>query len=358
VRARATPLLLKATVQPSVVARLSATASEPSRFTSLALEIGPDETVLRGVLTQQPRPMALADAKHLLGDDFGLVNTCAWSVVLVDRPLEAAFFEEAAQWSKREAKTYLETHTHDGTAVMEVLHSGRNFLAAINRHALHVDALRKQIDLRYERFHRIKHEVCRILSLADDARLDFAMDCGLDQRLVRLMSKLQLLLKQIAKLKSLRRGVYRTVAGMKKSWFGWLSTQKVRLARQFQAACVREDLTILAHEKKSSDYMGRTMNKMLNNGSKGQYLRANSSKLKWNGIPELTVPSYYSSVTDHRHAVVDKKQRRGEDFIARIDGARFHADLHGSLTIALYPLLRKKAVLSPGASMDLAALAA
>ena len=129
--------------------------------------------------------------------------------------------------------------------------------------------------------------------------------------------------------------------GIKRSWFGWLANQKAKLARDHHAAVVREDLTLVAKEKERPGYFGRTFNKMTNNGAKGQYLRIASAKLRWFGIPEVTVPSYYTSCTDVRHAVVDKRQRKTQDrFVARVDGRVMQADLHAALTIALYALLR------------------
>jgi len=59
--ARAAPLKLTATVRRDVVKRLMEPLADDVdvRFTSLALEIGPAETVVRGVLTQRPRPFGL-----------------------------------------------------------------------------------------------------------------------------------------------------------------------------------------------------------------------------------------------------------------------------------------------------------
>src|ERR1019366_1062489 len=100
----------------------------------------------------KPVPYSLAEATHILGDDFGFANTSAQAIVTIDRPLSIEFFEEASTWTKSKAKEYLETHTHDGEAVQEILHSGRNFLSAIKNHALHIDKLRREIDCLYNRF--------------------------------------------------------------------------------------------------------------------------------------------------------------------------------------------------------------
>jgi transposase len=120
-----------------------------------------------------------------------------------------------------------------------------------------------------------------------------------------------------------------------------LANRKVALAAKHKAVLIREHLTIMAKEKAKPGYFGRTFNKMMNNGSKGQHVRASSAKLKWSGIPEVTVPSYYTSSTDIRFGVVDKAQRKTQDrFKASTDGREMQADIHAACTIGLYALLR------------------
>jgi len=123
------------------------------------------------------------------------------------------------------------------------------------------------------------------------------------------------------------------------------------MCRAHKAAYVRENLSVVAKEKQTPDYKGRTFNRMLNNGAKGQFVRRVAAKLKWWGVPEVVVPSYYTSTTDVRHAVVDARQRSGELFKARTDDWRMHADLHAGLTLALWPLLRPRVQLAQAAQV-------
>ena len=44
------------------------------------------------------------------------------------------------------------------------------------------------------------------------------------------------------------------------------------MAVNYHAAIIRENLTVMAREKEAPDYQGRAFNKMINNGSKGQYI--------------------------------------------------------------------------------------
>jgi len=70
-----------------------------------------------------------------------------------------------------------------------------------------------------------------------------------------------------------------------------------------------------------------------------------AGKLAWMGIPHLTVPSFHTSTTDVRHGVVDKGQRRGDVFTARVDRVRMHADVHAAAVIGLWAFLVPKPTL-------------
>jgi transposase len=104
---------------------------------------------------------------------------------------------------------------------------------------------------------------------------------------------------------------------------------------------VREDLTILAVEKKDPLYKGRTFNKMMNNGSKGQYISRSDDKMRWHGVPSMKIPSYYTSVTDWETACVDKNQRKGKKFTTK-SGVVWDADVHAAEMIARWVFLRPK----------------
>ena len=215
----------------------------------------------------------------------------------------------------------------------------RHYLVGFGRRVLEIQ----------RHFHRIKHEVNRILGHPEDAPVDLTLEPGNNRRLADLLRRFAKLLEGASRLELLRRQIYRTVDGLRKSWFGWVTTQLVRICRAHHAAYVCESLSVVAKEKQTPDYKGRTFNRMLNNGAKGQFVRRASAKLKWWGVPEVVVPSYYTSTTDVRHAVVDAKQRSSEVFKARTDGWQMHADLHAGLTLALWPLLRPRAELAQAA---------
>ena len=54
-----------------------------------------------------------------------------------------------------------------------------------------------------------------------------------------MLAKMPMLLKQANYLKAIRRGVYRSVDGIKRSWFGWLANRKAKLALKYHAAVIR-----------------------------------------------------------------------------------------------------------------------
>jgi hypothetical protein len=110
---------------------------------------------------------------------------------------------------------------------------------------------------------------------------------------------------------------------------------------------IREDLDVVAPEKETPEYKGRTFAKMITSGAKGLFRRRASNKLRWNGISEHAIPSFFTSCTCPRHSRVDRQQRRGDIFLCPDCGGPEHADTHASdqallgryFTIACYLLL-------------------
>jgi hypothetical protein len=80
---------------------------------------------------------------------------------------------------------------------------------------------------------------------------------------------------------------------------------------------------------------------MLNNGARGLYEAIASAKLAWLGIPEVRIPSPYTSLADLLASSVSEPRRSGEKFVdAR--GKAWHADEHAGLAIAAWLLLRAR----------------
>ena len=190
--------------------------------------------------------------------------------------------------------------------------SGQNFLKSINRHCEYIGRLSSQIDFLYHKIQAIKVILANYFYLSDEDHLprqglatNDAFVKNLHQRFFRLLDK-------VGHLKTIRRHRYKTIQGIKKSWFGYLGNQEVALAKQYNAALIREDLTVMAVEKAKPEYKGRRFNKMINNGSKGLYLRQAGGKLLWNGIPELAMPTPYTSQACLHHSRLG--ERRGEVF--------------------------------------------
>jgi transposase len=80
---------------------------------------------------------------------------------------------------------------------------------------------------------------------------------------------------------------------------------------------------------------------MLNAGSKGQYQRRASAKMLWNGVPEIVVPSWYTSRTCPRHGhIAERHHRQGEHLHLPCCQRTVHADEHAADVIAGYPVLQ------------------
>ena len=327
----------------AVAARHQSKASQEAR--SLVLELGQDLFRPKAVLLRRPRAPELVGATVVLAEDFGMVNTSSMVVVRGPEGVTADRVDFArSEPGKRATRAFLETHVSgDEVEVLErVQLSGRAFMGRIAEHATRIDRLRAEIDLGYLRLGRLKGELNRITGAEPTAPVPKGPEevSGLDAaRYLSMHGRFFRLLCGLGRLKARRRDLYRRIAGVKKSWFGHVSNLRAALAGKHGAVVVREDLSILAVEKKDPAYKGRTFNKMINNGAKGQYTRRADDTLAWRGIATLKLPSFYTSSTDWRTGTVDKGQRSGSTFRAR-DGTVRDADLHAAELLARWLFLR------------------
>lgn len=323
---------------------------------SFAIEIGPELTHICGTVI---RPKTAEDAIGryiVMAEDFGYAKTSSIVILRSSDPITPERIEFAqSKPGKKEVKDYLENHiSGDEIEVLEKIQfCGRNFLNRIKEAAKKIDSLRSEIDLAYNRLERIRREINLIAGREPRALVPIEAETvsgsNMEQaRYASMHARFFRLLGGINKLKAKRRGTYAAVAGLKKSWLGYIINIKARLAQKYGAVALREDLTVLAIPIDDPDYKGRTFNKMMNNGSKGQYIRRSDNKMAWKGIVSLALPSAYSSTTDWRNACVDKKQRKGSVFTGR-DGVKWDADEHASEMLGRWLFLRPKEMVAQAA---------
>jgi len=312
-----------------------------AKTSSLVLEISQTDVTVKTVISKPDQPATdIKDITHLIARDFGYVNTVSLTVAKLDKEIDPAEVDRIAKFTRDEALKYLQSSSHPNDNIVKRMRfSGRAFLGAIAAHCEKIDRLKSQIDTGYNKLDKLKGILCGYIGLKPEELLAEGMVFK-DRFVQNLYDKFFRLLGHIRKMKSIRLRIYEKIRNVKKAWFGFLSNQEVLLAREFNAAIVREDLTVMATEKEGPGYKGRTFNKMINNGSKGQYIRRATDKLTWDGIPELLVPSYYTSTSCTIHSLVDSAMRKGEKFACPLCSAPAHADEHAADTIANYLLLR------------------
>ena len=314
---------------------------------SLIVEIGQDTVQMRTVAGKKlPAAREINSFDHFVSRDFGYKNTITLTVVRRDREIDPAEMARLLDLSKEDALKYLESHCHPmDNIVNRVRFSGQAFLAAVNDNCQKIENLASQISLGYNKLERLKANICGYLEMETDQRFADGMLPRIKDPLVkRLYEKFYRLLNHIWSLKGQRLGLYAKIKGLKKTWFGFLSNQEVALAEHHNAAIIREDLTVMAKEKEAPGYKGRIFNKMINNGSKGEYIRRARDKFLWDGISEVAIPSYFTSTTCPAHALVDATMRNGDRFLCPRCGKVEHADEHAADTIGNYLLLRPLAV--------------
>ena len=314
---------------------------------ALILEISERTIGARLVVAKPPtEPEAQPGmVRAFVGRDFGYVNTGSFSVAVADHDVDIAAMraELAALQDKITVQEYVESHALPGDVriVERVRYSGRAFLKSISALTARIDAYKSRIDKTYQLLDAVKAEIVSGLKLGADDLITPEMKAGpLGDRVRAFLQTFGL----IQDLKKERRKLYGRITAIKKNWFGFLANTELELARKHRAAIVREDLTVEAMEKDDPEYKGRTFNKMINNGSKGQYQRRASQTFRWNGVPEVVTPSWYTSRSCLPHSVIiEKKHRRGETIFMPCCGVNDHADEHAADTIACYPFLVAKA---------------
>lgn len=283
---------------------------------------------------------ALNECDALVGRDFGYANTIALTVLKREHELSADDLRELMvirhlpqARAKAAMKAWFSSREGlDIEVVTQQCYSGRNFLKAIHEHCAYLDRLSSQIDRLYNKINALKLLLVNAFAINPEERIPRKGLAFPDAFVKSLHQRFFQLLDKVTHLKAKRRQRYRRIAGLKKSWFGYLTNQEVALAKEHNAAMIREDLTVMAVEKTAPDYKGRRFNKMINNGSKGQYIRRASDKLLWNGIPELAMPTPYTSQACLYHQQLGKRQ--GERFTCpRCEESR-HSDLNAAMNIA------------------------
>ena len=328
------------TLSKDVAKRIEGTSVKSA---ALTLELSEKHIGLRLVAGKPPPPSYL-DLDHVsifLGRDFGYSNTVTLSVVAGPKIAVEEVQQRLAQLENKYqiADFYRENRIPDGVVqtLETVRFSGRNFLASVNRLSRKIDLLRSRIDKQYQELEERKAQILEAQGISPQERMRPEWKSGPLGDLVR---EFYAKLGQIQSLKRARRELYRRIAGLKKSWFGYLSNVEVQLAQKYGAAIAREDLTVEAIEKESPKYRGRTFNRMINNGSKGQYQRRASQKFLWNGVPEIVIPSWYTSRACVRHAsILPERKSRDEYLLFPCCGQRFQRDEHASGTIGSVPFL-------------------
>ncbi len=319
---------------------------------ALVLELGPVLCNAKAVVAKPSVKSSLEQCYTVVSDDFGYANTSSLAVVRSNLPIPLDAIarvgghngEDMEKITKSKAKKFLEENiSGDETVLVELMQfDGKDFLDRIVEQALKIDGLRSEIDQMYNRLNHIRAEINFLAGNDPSDLVPETPERDEHQRYMAMHGRFFRLLSAVGKLKEKRRGIYRSVAGLKKSWFGYIANKKAELAEKYNAIVVSEDLSIVATPTDDPKYKGRTFNKLHNNGSKGQYSRRSEDTLKWRGITSVKIPSYYTSSTDWRDGTVDKTQRNGKTFKAASDGKKWDADLHAAEMIGRYLFLRPK----------------
>jgi hypothetical protein len=325
-------------------------ASGIAQVKTFCLAIGPDQVKIRAVMQKPAGTEAELDPNRrpfILSRDAGITNTVTWALLKVDAPIEPTrleWFADVAKMrdteeAKRLMREFIETHAHPGdNAWTPIVMSARRFRDQAGRHFHYIDRISREIDQLYDKIERLKSLLCAHLGLKAEEWIPEEVTL-LEPYMRRVHQKFFGLLHQVRRLKQKRRERYDRIEGLKKSWLGYLANQEVALAKLFNASVAREQLTYVTIPTDSPLYRGKRFNRDMNQACRGRYSRTAAAKLAWEHIPELVVPSYYTSKACLIHSLPEG-WRKDEDYRCPLCGEKIHADAHAAVTIGLLLLAR------------------
>ena len=312
---------------------------------SLLLVIKHDRIEVRSTLTKEnietnleAQFNQLKNSDHIVARDFGYVDTITLSVIENEFNLSFNEFKERLELTKSTTKLLYQDKEYSPKVIEQVQYSGKNFIEKLSQQGLKIDRYKSEIDCLYNKIELLLINIKHHLQLKEEDHINEKLIIK-DEFVQQLINKFFKLLNITKHLKTLRRNVYKKIQGIKKSWFGFLSNVEKKLLTTYNATMIVEDLSVMAIEKEKPKYRGKSFNKMINNGSKGQYMRMAKEKFLWNGILEIRIPSFFSSTTCTKHKVVDKNMRKNKLFLCPICNIKKDADKNASDTIASFLLL-------------------
>jgi len=198
---------------------------------SLIVEIGESRVEIKAVIgKKKPKTPPIEDATHLIGRDFGYKNTVALSVDRVNAPILGDHIVKLSKMDKEQAREYLKSHFHANDNIVErSLYSGKQFLKLIHKHATIIERLSGNIDRTYNQIFALKSRLAGHFGLPEGKHLpkDLKSD---NPDIVRMLAEFTGLLNVVQGLKKMRRRLYKKIAGIKKSWFGYLANIEIELA--------------------------------------------------------------------------------------------------------------------------------
>ena len=283
----------------------------------------------------------LQQADYLVARDFGYKETISLSVIKNDFNLSIEEFEKRLNLKKKATKELYENNFHIPEVLETLQFSGKKFLNKIYIISSNIDDISSVISKKYNEIEELLTDIRNQLNIDDTVCISNNLKTN-NQAINAKINRFFKLLSKVKKSKQKRRDMYKKIKGIKRSWFGYLSSQELKLIKKYKSAFVCEDLTVMAAEKDKPDYKGRRFNKMINNGSKGLYMRVAQEKLFWNGILEHRIPSFYSSTTCTKHSIIDKNMRNGGVFECKECDKKEDADIHASSTISSFLLLKPR----------------
>ena len=309
-----------------------------------------DKAIVRADTLHRRFAEALRTRTAVIGVDPGRRDAMATSVLRIDGGIEAGRALDLGGFTQNQMRTFLSSHALPEPDVVERLSlDNQRFLSLMTEIGQRIDGLSRALNARYRRIAKLKGRINGALKLPAGRRLPEALDAldlsRLTESEVRDVTvwhrALFLELAKTVRLKAERLAQWERIRSVKRSWFGMIANSLSVSALEHDAGVALEDGDWGIERKESTNYQGRTQNRIMAAVSPRKLLDVIRAKLDWSGVVWWNVVSWYTSKTDHRVGVVSTEQRPqgGKVFTALHDGLRLDADQHAGETIAATALM-------------------
>lgn len=177
----------------------------------------------------QARFEELQHADYLVARDFGYKETISLSVIKNEFNLSIEEFKARLKLKKKATKELYENNFHIPEVLETLQFSGKKFLNKIYIISSNIDDISSIISKKYNEIDELLTDIKHQLNIDDTVCISNELKTN-NPTINAKINRFFKLLSKVKKSKQKRRDMYKKIKGIKRSWFGYLSSQEVKFS--------------------------------------------------------------------------------------------------------------------------------